>query len=98
MQLKVLDLCKKVLGTEHPETLYSMANLAATYLAQEKYEKAEQLQLIALHLHKKVLGPEHPHTLANMANLAIIYANKGKHNEAENLQMEIHTTQQTAHA
>ena len=31
LELKVLDLHKKVLRPEHPDTLTSMANLARTY-------------------------------------------------------------------
>ena len=44
-RLKVLDLCKKVLGPEHPHTLNSMMNPARTYSAQDKYEEAEKLQI-----------------------------------------------------
>ena len=58
----VLDLCEKVLGTEHPDTLRSMNNLAVKYSVEGKYEEAGELQLKALDLHKKVLGPEHPET------------------------------------
>jgi len=56
MNLKVLDLQKKVLGPEHPDTLTRMASLARTYLDQEKYEQAGKLELKILDLHKKVLG------------------------------------------
>ena len=71
----VLDLHKKVLGLEHPDTLRSINNLAVTYSAEGKYEEAGELQLKALDLHKKVLGPEHPDTLIIMGNLAVTYAN-----------------------
>ena len=36
LQLKVLDLHRKMLGPEHPNTLTSMANLAETCSDQEK--------------------------------------------------------------
>jgi hypothetical protein len=31
LELMVLDVCKRVLGPEHPNTLTSMNNLAVTY-------------------------------------------------------------------
>ena len=71
--MKVLDLHKKVLGPEHPDTLTSMANLAVTYSGQGKYEEAGELELKVLDLSKKVLGPEHPDTLISMANLVRTY-------------------------
>ena len=36
LDLKVLDLHKKVLGPEHPHTLTSMNNLAVIYRSQKK--------------------------------------------------------------
>jgi len=92
-----VDLHKKVLGPEHPDTLTSMNNLAVTYSKQGKHNEAGELQLKVLDLCKKVLGTEHPDTLVSMSNLATIYSNQGKHNETEKLNMGIHRTQQTTH-
>ena len=84
-----MDLHRKVLGPEHPDTLTSMVNLAATFSNQGKYEEAEELELKVLGVHKKLLGPEHPHTLDSMMNLARTYSAQEKYEEAEKLQMEI---------
>ena len=61
-----MDLCKKVLGPNHPDTLTIMENLAVTYSNQGDYEKAGEMQLKVLDMHKSVLGPEHPSTLTSM--------------------------------
>ena len=45
LQLKLLDLCKKVLRLDHPKTLSSISDLAAIYVSQGKYEEAEQLEM-----------------------------------------------------
>ncbi|KIJ93405.1 hypothetical protein K443DRAFT_12900 [Laccaria amethystina LaAM-08-1] len=44
LKLKVLDLCKRVLGPQHPDTLTSMNSLAGTYSDQGQYEEAEELE------------------------------------------------------
>ena len=66
-------LRKKLLGEEHPHTLTSMANLASTYSNQERWDKAEQLQIQVMDMTKNLLGAEHPHTLISKANLASTY-------------------------
>ena len=44
LELKVLDLQKKVLGPEHPDDLTIMNNLASTYSGQGKYIEARKLK------------------------------------------------------
>ena len=43
-QVEVLDLRRDVLGEKHPDTIRSMASLAATYHAQGRYEEAEKIK------------------------------------------------------
>jgi len=45
LQLKVFNLCKKVLGLEHLKTLSSISNLATLYHIQGKHKEAENLQM-----------------------------------------------------
>ena len=45
LQVQVMDMRKKLLGAEHPDTLTSMANLASTYWQQGRWNEAEQLQV-----------------------------------------------------
>jgi putative hemolysin len=68
-----MDMRKKLLGAEHPDTLTSMANLASTYGNQGRWNEAEQLEVQVMDMRKKLLGAEHPDTLTSMANLANTY-------------------------
>jgi tetratricopeptide (TPR) repeat protein len=79
------EICERVLGREHPETLGKLNNLAVLYADQGKYKQAEPLYQRALEASERVLGPEHPDTLSTMNNLANLYADQGKYEEAEPL-------------
>ena len=87
--LEVMDMRKKMLGAEHPDTLKSMGNLASTYSNQGRWNKAEQLQVQVMDMMKKLLGGEHPDTLKSMGNLANTYSNQGRWNEAEQLKFHV---------
>ncbi|KAE8397202.1 purine and uridine phosphorylase [Aspergillus pseudonomiae] len=105
LEVQVMELCKQVLGPEHPDTLTSMANLALIYRNQGRWKEAEELQLQeielwamegsrraalqVIELYKEVLGPEHPHTLTSMANLASTYRDQGQLKEAEELELQV---------
>ncbi|KAF8799504.1 hypothetical protein BYT27DRAFT_7120329 [Phlegmacium glaucopus] len=89
LKLQVMDMRKKVLGAEHPDTLMSMGNLANTYCDQGRWSEAEQLVVQVMDMRKKVLGADHPHTLRSMQNLAYIYHNQGRWNDAEYLELEV---------
>ena len=43
LEIQVMDMRKKLLGTEHPDTLCSMGNLAVTYIHQGRWIEAMQL-------------------------------------------------------
>ncbi|KAF5669923.1 Nephrocystin-3 [Fusarium denticulatum] len=83
------DLRRKVLGEKHPETLRSMASLAATYHAQGRYEEAERMKDEALNLQQQILGEKHPETLRSMASLAATYHAQGRYEEAERIDQEV---------
>src|SRR6202522_216154 len=78
LEAQVMNMRKKLLGAEHPDTLTSMANLASTYWNQGRWNEAEQLNVQVMDMMKKLLGAEHPDTLTSMANLAKIYQNQGR--------------------
>ena len=44
LEVQVVNLRKKLLGEEHPDTLSSMENLAETYRNQRRWNEAEELQ------------------------------------------------------
>jgi hypothetical protein len=70
MQSRSVNFYRQVLGEEHPDTLTSMNNLAATLHAQGDLPGARALQEIVLKVWHWVLGEEHPGTLTSMNNLA----------------------------
>jgi hypothetical protein len=41
---QVLEVERRTLGADHPDTLTSMANLASTYRNQGRWEAAEELE------------------------------------------------------
>ena len=84
--MQVLDMRKRVLDSEHPDTLTSMANLASTYKNQGRWKEAEELEVLVSDMRKRVLDSEHPDTLTSMVNLASTYRNQGRWKEAEELE------------
>jgi Flp pilus assembly protein TadD len=72
-----LDVLRKALGPEHPDTLGSTSNLAETLREQGDLAGARTLHTHALDARLRVLGPEHPDTLGSMNNLALTLAAQG---------------------
>ncbi|KAJ7836483.1 hypothetical protein B0H14DRAFT_2589699 [Mycena olivaceomarginata] len=71
----VLEEQKQLLGTDHPDTLWAMTNLDATYRQ--------------LGSGKQLLGADHPDTLRAMGNLAGTYGQLGRYKEAEPLESTV---------
>ncbi len=69
---EALDGHRRVLGEEHPHTLTSMNNLAATLSALGDASGARELDEEALSVRRRVLGEEHPDTLQSMNNLCVL--------------------------
>jgi hypothetical protein len=86
MHWQTLELSRKVLGPEHPDTLMSMIGLASALSRQGKHAKAEQMHRQTLELRRKVLGLEHPDTLTSMSELASALSSQSKHVEAERME------------
>jgi tetratricopeptide (TPR) repeat protein len=83
--VRALETRERVLGTEHPETLTSVNNLASLYDKQGRFGEAEPLNLRALAGWERVLGADHPDTLVSVNNLAGLYRRQGRLGEAEPL-------------
>src|SRR5262249_47214591 len=58
------------LGTDHPDTLRSMGNLAGGLLYAGRYDRALPLLEETLALRKAKLGPDHRDTFKSMSDLA----------------------------
>ena len=60
LERHTLEVRRRVLGEEHPDTLQSMVNLAVLHHYQGQDSKAEPLLVNALEVSRRVLGEEHP--------------------------------------
>lgn len=72
-----LKLDREDLGDEHPNTLISLNNLAATLWAQGDLAGARALQEQGIAVSQRLLGEEHPDTLTAMNNLANTFHDQG---------------------
>ena len=79
---RVVEVRKRKLGEEHPETLRSMHSLAIRYREAGERQKALQLTERVVEVYKRTLGKEHPETLRSIHNLAIIYSEAGERQKA----------------
>lgn len=74
---RCLEIRKRVLGEDHPETLASAENLARTLRKTGKLDEAAQLARAALEKRERMLGLKHSDTSGNMAALADILRDSG---------------------
>ncbi|KAH6629430.1 kinesin light chain 3 [Boeremia exigua] len=81
--MQVMESRRRVLGSEHPDTLISVNNLGSVLESQGKHKEAEAMHRRALEAREKTLGREHPSTLASMSNLGLVLERQGKYEEAE---------------
>jgi eukaryotic-like serine/threonine-protein kinase len=82
---KALDIQRRILGTEHPETLLTMRHLAATLVDNGEFAEGEKLDRELLEAQRRVLGPRDPETIKTMNNLAAALGGLGRDAEAEQL-------------
>ncbi|KIM93182.1 hypothetical protein OIDMADRAFT_138250 [Oidiodendron maius Zn] len=89
LEVQVMEIRKKVLGAEHPDTLRIMNDLVLTLGNQGRWKEAEDLHVQVIETTKRVLGTEHPDTLTSMYSLASMFRNQGRWNEAEELLAQV---------
>jgi len=77
------------LGPHHPDTLASRNNLAGTYRASGRLDKAITLYEQTLEDSIRVLGTDHPGTLTSRLNLAGAYRSAGRLDEAITLYEQV---------
>jgi hypothetical protein len=75
---ETLETRRRVLGTEHADTIASVHTLAAITLSEGHYAQSEQLNRDALPIDQRVFGAEHPLTLTTMSYLARALSEQGK--------------------
>jgi tetratricopeptide (TPR) repeat protein len=86
--VQVIEMRKRALGQEHPDTLVSMLNLASTYRNQGQLNEAEDLEVRVVETSLRLLSQVHSVILAIMGNPASTYADQGHWKEAEEVQIQ----------
>ncbi|MGH2670929.1 MAG: tetratricopeptide repeat protein, partial [bacterium] len=79
---QTLGLRKRVLGSEHPDTLRSMYAFSHAFSVQGRHKEAEALLRETLEIQKRVLGSGHPETLRSLYAMACGAALQGARPEA----------------
>lgn len=80
---QALDVCKQMLGPEHPEVSFALGNLAVLYRDQGQHRRAEPLFQQAISIQERATGPGHPNLAFWLNGLAILYREQGKYEQAE---------------
>jgi hypothetical protein len=62
----------------HPDIAQLKNRLAACYMNQHQYDKAEPLLLDALHIREVRLGPHHSRVAQTLKHMISLYEQKGK--------------------
>ncbi len=83
--VEALEIRKKFLGENHPNTASSINNLALLYKIKGNYAKAEPLYIQALEIFRKTLGEEDFDTTIALNNLAGVYIDQVDYTKAEPL-------------
>ncbi|MHC5002523.1 MAG: tetratricopeptide repeat protein, partial [Planctomycetota bacterium] len=83
-----LEIRRRVLGNEHPDTLTNLHALAMVYWNLNRFAEGERLYLEALEIKRRVLGEDHPETLRALGNVAVIYIQQRRYAEAQPLQQQ----------
>jgi tetratricopeptide (TPR) repeat protein len=82
---RALAIREQQLGEAHPDTAFSLNDLADLYEKQGKYRDAEAFYQRALAAREQWLGPYHPDLAGSLDSLAGLYEKQGKDAEAEQL-------------
>ena len=85
---EAIEINRSVLGEDHPDTLFTMNDLATLHYRESRLDLAESMHSDTLSRRRRVLGDDHPRTLASMNNLAAVYWDLRRHDEAEKLYSE----------
>lgn len=82
---ETLDRRRRILGMDHPDTLNTAHNLAATLFTLGRYEQACTLGQDTLERRRRVLGDDHADTFSSARDLARTLHAMGRHEQATEL-------------
>ncbi|MFO0874019.1 MAG: serine/threonine-protein kinase [Phycisphaerales bacterium] len=80
---QALEIRRRVLGDDHPDTIVSIGDMGTLLQAQRKLAEAELYDRDALERHRRVLGDEHPGTLTSINNMGLLLRAQGKLAESD---------------
>jgi eukaryotic-like serine/threonine-protein kinase len=84
-----LSIRRETLGTDHAETLDSLATLAGVLVNRGAYARAIELYREASEGRRRLLGAGHPDTLSSLSGLAATLVQQGKLSDAEPVFREV---------
>lgn len=87
LDAQVVEIHRRVLGREHPQTLASITNQALTYMNQGLETTARCLFEEVMNKNIRMLGEEHRDTLSSMTNLA--FYDSGREADSEELLVRV---------
>jgi len=82
---KALEIRRRLLTDDHPDTAKSYNNVAYILNAQGKYGQAQPLYEKALEIRRRLLTDDHPLTARTYDNLALNLNDRGKYAQAQPL-------------
>jgi len=85
---KALDIRRRTLGPENPDTIASMSQLGVIVYDQGDFQHSEKLERETVDVSSRVLGRDNPHTLDSMHRLSLILWQAGHFAEAEKFARE----------
>jgi tetratricopeptide (TPR) repeat protein len=80
-----LEILRRLLTDEHPDTATSYNNVAYVLEGQGRYSQAQPLHEKALEIRRRLLTDEHPETAQSYSNLAMNLNYQGKYARAQPL-------------
>ncbi len=87
---QAVNIRRRILGVEAPDTLRAMSLLGYIYNLRDKTEEAEKLLTSALVAERRRLGENHPNTLKTLANLANLYDSQGRYQESDSMMRDVY--------
>jgi hypothetical protein len=82
---RALTIMENAYGPNHPDVAKCMANLASSYMNQQKFDLAEPLLVQSLQTLTKSLGPYDPAVASVLTRIATLYRKTGRNEAAEEI-------------
>lgn len=91
---QVLEMYDERLGSNHPDTLFTLHHLAMVVFSQSKINEAEEILQRVLEGYGSVLSHDHPTMLIVLGGLAMMLHQQGKYDEAKEMNQRVIAAQE----